>query len=69
MTRSLIYRSVITTDIAGRNLYVEGKYLGIENYQTENGLKYNDTPKRKIISGTMLGDYLKKGLWKNKKAS
>ena len=57
--RSLIYRSVITTDIAGRNLYVEGKYLGIENYQTENGLKYNDTPKRKIISGIMLGDYLK----------
>lgn len=54
----LVCRSVITKDSKNSDLYLETNYLGTENYQTDNGRKYLDTPRRKIEKGITVQDYL-----------
>lgn len=53
----IIKKTTITYE--NDDLFIEEKFLGIENYEVDNGRKYTDIPKRKIISGITLMDYLK----------
>lgn len=54
----LINKSVVSTDWKG-SIFMESSYLGRENYQNDdNGLIYADQPKRAIIDGVSVRDYL-----------
>ena len=55
----LVYRTIISNDYEGSDLYLETAYLGLDNYHTDNGRKYLNTPRRKIVKGTTVTDYLK----------
>lgn len=54
----IINKSVISTDWKG-HLFMESNYLGRENYQDDdNGLIYANQPKREIIDGISVRDYV-----------
>lgn len=55
----LISKSLITCSFRNNDLFIESEYLGKENYQVFQGIKYQDTPKRKISQGVTLMDCLK----------
>ncbi len=54
----LVNKSVVSTDWKGQ-IFMESSYLGRENYQNDdNGLVYADQPKRAIIDGISVRDYM-----------
>ena len=54
----LINKSLVSTDWKGQ-VFIESKYLGRENYQNDdNGLIYADQPRRVIIDGVSVRDYM-----------
>ena len=55
----LVYRTIISKDADGSDLYLETSYLGLDNYQADNGRKYLNTPRRKIVKGITVYNYLK----------
>lgn len=54
----IINHTTISEDENGK-LYSESEYLGIENYHSDNKMKYVNQPKREIIEGITLSEYVK----------
>ena len=54
-----VAKSIISIGNNYQDIYIESHYLGLENYKIDQGRKFVDVPKRKILSGTTVGSYLK----------
>jgi len=53
----IINRTILTQK--SNNLYLENKYLGMENYTQTEYIKFQDNPPRKIIDGIEVYEFLK----------
>ena len=55
----LINKSIVSQDKETGEIYVESQYIGKEYYNTDDGnVIYADQPKRKVIKGTIITQYL-----------
>ena len=54
----LINKSVVTKDKESNDLYIESQYLGKENFIRDNDVIYADQPKRKVLNGITVNQYL-----------
>ena len=54
----IINHTIISTDKSGK-LYSQSEYLGMENYHSDNKMKYVNQPRREIIDGITLSEYIK----------
>lgn len=57
-TFGLVYQTKISYGKNPQDLYLESQYLGLENYEIDNGRQYRPVPRRKILKGITLDDYL-----------
>lgn len=55
---AVVLQTIISQDCF-RRLYIESRFLGNENYTQTNGIVFQNQPKRKIIKGILVSDYLK----------
>lgn len=54
----IINHTIVSTDEQGK-LYSESEYLGMDNYHSDNKMKYVNQPKREIIDGITLSEYMR----------
>ena len=54
----IINHTIISADEKGK-LYAESEYLGMENYHSDNKMKYVSQAKREIVDGITLSEYMK----------